>query len=89
MNTATLHARNIELEAELDKLKNQINSRPVGRKQQVLDLLRAGETSIDSIAETIGINNKNVSSQLTYLRKDGHRIYTIRIDNVTTLKLEE
>ena len=64
-------------------------TKSIGRKDQVLQCLRSGINTIDSIAEHLGINSKNVSSQLTYLRKDGHMIYSIRFNNVTTLKLEE
>lgn len=64
-------------------------TKSIGRKDQVLQCLRSGINTIDDIAEHIGINSKNVSSQLTYLRKDGHMIYSIRFNNITTLKLEE
>jgi len=60
-----------------------------GRKDQVLKCLRSGICTIEAIAKELDINSKNVSSQLTYLRKDGHMIYSIRINNITTLKLEE
>ena len=74
------------------KMNSDQKKQPVkaaGRKEQVLTCLRSGINSIDKIAEHLGINNKNVSSQLTYLRKDGYMIYSIRINNVTTLKLDE
>ena len=32
--------------------------------------------SVDELAESIGITPKNISSQLTYLRKDGYEIGT-------------
>lgn len=69
--------------------KKQTGRKATGRKEQVLQCLRDGINTIDKIAETLGITNKNVSSQLTYLRKEGHMIYSIRLNNVTTLKLEE
>jgi predicted ArsR family transcriptional regulator len=48
-----------------------------GRKEQVLKVLQErGPVSIMDIAELLNISTKNVSSQLTYLRKDGHRIAT-------------
>ena len=44
-----------------------------GRKDQVLAIIkREGKVSIGDIAEEIGISDRNVSSQLAYLRKDGH-----------------
>ena len=48
-----------------------------GRKLQVLDILRKeGHITVDKIAERIGISARNVSSQMTYLRKDGIAIAT-------------
>ena len=48
-----------------------------GRKSQVLALLREHKTiSILEIAQFLNISTKNVSSQLTYLRSDGHAIFT-------------
>ena len=46
-----------------------------GRKDEVLEILNRGEAvSISDIAAEIGINNRNVSSQLSYLRDDGLEI---------------
>lgn len=43
-----------------------------GRKDQVLNIIkREGKVSINDIANEIGISDRNVSSQLAYLRKDG------------------
>ena len=81
-----------ELIAIINKLQQEkVNhsTKAAGRKDQVLQCLRSGINTIEAIADHIGINSKNVSSQLTYLRKDGHMIYSIRFNNVTTLKLEE
>ena len=48
-----------------------------GRKLQVLNCLReSGHTTVEKIAELIGISARNVSSQMTYLRKDGVAIAT-------------
>lgn len=48
-----------------------------GRKSQVLDLLVANESiSIQDMATSLNISTKNVSSQLTYLRSDGYKIFT-------------
>lgn len=46
------------------------------RKSQVLELLKSKPMTIAEMAKKLGISNANVSSQLTYLRKDGIRIYT-------------
>jgi len=49
----------------------------VGRKDEVAALLMTGKSfSVDELAESIGITPKNISSQLTYLRKDGYEIGT-------------
>ena len=43
-----------------------------GRKAQVLSIIqREGRVAIKEIADEIGISDRNVSSQLAYLRKDG------------------
>ena len=90
MDTETLVEMVLARDEELLKILNAIPVRATtGRKEQVLNCLRTGINSIDKIAESLGINNKNVSSQLSYLRKDGHMIYSIRINGNTTLKLEE
>ena len=47
-----------------------------GRKLQCLTILREGHTTVEAIAKRIGISARNVSSQLTYLRKDGVAIAT-------------
>lgn len=48
----------------------------VGRKQQVLSILQEATRpmSIAQIASELKISTKNVSSQLTYLKSDGHSI---------------
>ena len=88
MNKSNLIALIIKM--NYDSTINTINTtKAPGRKEQVLHCLRSGINTIDAIADHLSINSKNVSSQLTYLRKDGHMIYSIRFNNVTTLKLEE
>ena len=58
----------IELESRFAKGKNH----KTGRKEQVLEILKRGKAiSISDIAVELGITNRNVSSQLTYLRDDG------------------
>lgn len=50
-----------------------------GRKAEVRELLeqaREEGISIAEIAERMGISNKNVSSILTYLKKDGLKLLT-------------
>lgn len=46
------------------------------RKQEVLELLMSRPISIYDMSIELDITNKNVSSQLCYLKKDGHLICT-------------
>jgi biotin operon repressor len=66
-----------ELVGIIMELQERQVAKSDGRKEQVLKVLQErGPISIMDIAEAIGISTKNVSSQLTYLRKDGHAIAT-------------
>ena len=48
-----------------------------GRKDEVLAILMTGKhVSVSQIAKIVGISERNVSSQMSYLRKDGKRIAT-------------
>lgn len=50
-----------------------------GRKSEVLEILRNNDfVTINEIAKQLNISNKNVSSQLSYLRADGFEICTNR-----------
>lgn len=60
----------LELQEKLSRKRGD------GRKQEVLALLQNGPISIFDMAEQLGITNKNVSSQLCYLKKDGYAIAT-------------
>ena len=51
-------------------------SRGPSRREEVLALLKDGPHTILEMAEKLGIDSKNVSSQLSYLRKDGWVIHT-------------
>lgn len=72
MNKADLASH---LNAAVAFLNAQVDRGP-GRKDDVLAILQAGPASILEIAEKLNINSKNVSSQLSYLRKDGYIIHT-------------
>lgn len=70
-----------ELIAEIESLKSQLaeakSGSSTGRKDQVLQVLREhGHISVQKIAKLVGITDKNVSSQMTALRKAGHAIGT-------------
>lgn len=48
-----------------------------GRKDEVLRVLKAEKRiTVAKIAAAVGITARNVSSQLSYLRKDGYEIMT-------------
>lgn len=68
-----------ELENQLICLEPRLSNHKVvkpGRKDEVLDLLKEGKISVADMAKAIGISARNVSSQLTYLRRDGIAIGT-------------
>ena len=74
----------LELVADLE---SKLSRSGKGRKSEVLELLRGGYDSIESISEELGINSKNVSSVLSGLRKDGYMIisYRVRGSNIVQL----
>ncbi len=79
-----------ELQAKLDSLEKQnsvlkkvivkINNRKKPsnskRKKEVLNLLKQKPISIYDMSRSLDITNKNISSQLCYLKKDGYKIAT-------------
>ncbi len=79
MTKAELIEAAIEYENLLITLEEKISRvqiKPEGRKSQVLAILKTGHVTVDAIAKRIGISARNVSSQLSYLRKDGLAIAT-------------
>jgi predicted Rossmann fold nucleotide-binding protein DprA/Smf involved in DNA uptake len=69
-----------ELITKIDELNSLVESlnknRTSKRKQEVLDLLKKNPISIYDMSVELDITNKNVSSQLCYLKKDGYLICT-------------
>jgi hypothetical protein len=75
-----------ELECALEVLENRLSTSKVkkeGRKEQVLSILMTeGPISVEAISKMLtastgsAISARNVSSQLSYLRKDGIAIGT-------------
>ena len=67
---------------EIKEFKAQLREavkveRGAGRKEQVLALLQEnGPMSIAELAAALDTTAKNISSQLCYLRKDGHKVGT-------------
>lgn len=82
LNKTELVALVCEYENLIDWLFAQLLVKPAvevvekpGRKEEVLALLVAHKKiAIPMIAKLVGISERNVSSQLSYLRKDGHLI---------------
>lgn len=70
-----------ELFCCLDLLESRIvfsgKVKKIGRKDEVLEvLIGKGKVSVSEISKIVGISCRNVSSQLSYLRKDGYNIAT-------------
>ena len=65
--------QNKKLQAQLEEVKSASG----GRKKQVLDYMRQnGHVKVSDMAAFLKITDRNVSSQMTYLRKDGVNIAT-------------
>ena len=61
----------------LESKISRVQVKQTGRKEQVLKILQsAGHITVEAISLRIGISARNVSSQLTYLRRDGYAIAT-------------
>ena len=59
-----------------ERIVVDIKIKKVGRKDEVLEVLLSGKVSVKEISNIVGISSRNVSSQLSYLRKDGVNIAT-------------
>ena len=84
-----LRRENYELRETIKRLTGQNTNRRnrTGRKEQVVELLKNGPMTIRELATELNITTKNVSSQLTYLRKGGE--YDILTDKGGVKKLVE
>ncbi len=79
-----------------DPIENELDSKICfgpktilsGRKKQIFDELCSGPKTIAHLANNVGISKRNVSSILTYLRRDGIILETLKtpIGNVIALK---
>ena len=73
MTKEQLMAKVKELEAKVNELESRIG----GRKKQVYDyLMKHGPCRVSDIAAKLKISDRNVSSQMAYLRKEGVAIAT-------------
>jgi len=62
-----------KLKMENENLLKKVSNKK-GRKEEVLELIREkGKISIKELGEVIGISERNVSSQLSYLRNDEYK----------------
>jgi len=62
-----------KLKMENENLLKKVSNKK-GRKEEVLELIREkGKISIKELGEVIGISERNISSQLSYLRNDGYK----------------
>lgn len=59
-----------EIIAELNKVQTKLKSGQTSKKDQVMDCLENGIQTIQDVAKELNISDKNVSSNLTYLRED-------------------
>ena len=87
-----------EIREKLNELikENEVLRNKKDRKSEVLSLLRKGVNSIEEISKGVGIKEKNVSSILSYLRKDlekkGEGILSVKYSNknfVVLMKIKE
>ena len=86
----------VELQRENDRMKETIERlttktttkrNQTSRKDQVIELLKSSPMTIKALATELNITAKNISSQLTYIRKDGE--YDILTDKGGMKKLVE
>jgi len=77
-----------KISEENEKLRKVSSS---SRKSQIIRLIEQGYNTIESISEELEITSKNVSSYLTYFRKDleakGKTIVSKRINNYTYISV--
>lgn len=59
----------LEIE-RLNKLIKENVGNKDGRKGEIFNILKEGKISIEDISKRVGISSRNVSSILSYLRKD-------------------
>lgn len=89
MTIDQMKARLVELEAANVRLEA---AKTDGVKEQVKRLIESGFNTIESIATELDKTSKNISSNLTYLRKDlaesGQTIISQRINSLTYVTIQ-
>jgi len=73
------------------QLVNTIKVKKVGRKEQILNLIKENDNKVSMkfLADELQISNRNVSSQLSYLRKDELNIISYKVGNETIIELRD
>jgi len=70
-----------ELESALCWLEKKLSDskeKKTGRKEEVLKCFEGGAVlSVGELSKIVGISDRNISSQLSYLRKDGYEFIRI------------
>ena len=89
MSKDEMLAKIAELEGKVTTLKE---AKTDGVKEQVLRLIESGFNSIEAIAEELDKTSKNISTNLTYIRKElaesGKTIISYRKDGRTYLAVQ-
>lgn len=82
-------ARIAELEGSVETLKA---SKTDGVKEQVMKLIESGFNTIEDIADELDKTSKNISTNLTYIRKElaqsGQTIVSYRQNSKTYLSIQ-
>ena len=77
-----------EKDTELEKLKSSTGQTMPTR---VLNLIESGYRTIEELANELGTNSRNISSNLTYIRRDlkpqGKWLVSSKIEGKTYLKI--
>lgn len=79
----------------LNQKENEIETLKTGQGEtmpsKVMALIESGYRTIDELATELGTNNRNISSNLTYIRRDlkpqGKWLVSSKIDGKTYLKV--
>lgn len=90
MSKEEMLAKIAELEGKVTTLKE---AKTDGVKEQVLRLIESGFNTIEDIADELEKTSKNISTNLTYIRKElaesGKTIVSYRRDNKTYLSIQD
>jgi len=77
-----------ELLSKYEELQARMGQGSEHRREQVLRLLQEGPATLQELADKLNTSTKNISSQLSYLRKDGHPIGTDHLGRKFIVKVD-